>query len=183
MHLKLQSKIHSIIWKNFFRIWINYLSLLLPGLEVEDSLSSFFLKKCWNRILFWSLLRTHFGSIPTERHFSYRHFLHLGRFFNLVFFICKFKLKSFQLKSAFQKWKLQLKKIMLNLAWPLGAISQFPSEKKISGFVVLFIYWHLSTQDKITKRWQKDDATLQSKVPIKVQNIWNIKSQFQKFMS
>ncbi len=40
----------------------------------------------------------------------------------------------------------------------------------------LFIHRLLSTQNEITKQWQNDDATIQSKVPIKVQNVHNIKS-------
>ena len=50
-------------------------------------------------------------------------------------------------------------------------------------FHYLFIQRRLSTQDKITKQQQNDNVTAQSKVPIKVQNIQNIKSQYWKFMS
>ncbi len=44
--------------------------------------------------------------------------------------------------------------------------------------IYLFIQRRLSTQDKITKQQQNDNVTAQSKVPIKVQNIQNIKSQY-----
>ena len=49
--------------------------------------------------------------------------------------------------------------------------------------IYLFIFRRLNTQDKITKQWQNDNVILQSKVPVKQQNIQNIKSQNQKFMS
>jgi hypothetical protein len=48
---------------------------------------------------------------------------------------------------------------------------------------IFFIHRCLSTQNEITKQWQNDDATIQSKVPIKVQNEHNIKSQYPMFMS
>ncbi len=47
----------------------------------------------------------------------------------------------------------------------------------------LFIFRYLSTQNEITKQWQNDDAIIQSKVPIKVQNVHNIKSLYPMFMS
>jgi hypothetical protein len=50
-------------------------------------------------------------------------------------------------------------------------------------FIYLFIHRRLSTQNEIAKQWQIDDATIQSKVPIKVQNVHNIKLQYPTFMS
>jgi len=44
-------------------------------------------------------------------------------------------------------------------------------------FIYLFIdAWALSTQDIITEQWHNDNANVHSKVPIKVQNIRDIKS-------
>jgi len=58
---------------------------------------------------------------------------------------------------------------------------QYPT--KVSSEKNLFIQRRLSTQDKITKQQQNDNVTTHSKVPIKVQNIQNIKSKYWKFMS
>ena len=49
--------------------------------------------------------------------------------------------------------------------------------------IYLFIQRRPSTQNKITKQRQNDNVRVQSKVPIKVQNIQNIKSQYRMFMS
>ena len=50
-------------------------------------------------------------------------------------------------------------------------------------FIYLFIQRRTSTQNKITKQRQNDNVRVQSKVPIKVQNVQNIKSQYRMFMS
>ncbi len=53
----------------------------------------------------------------------------------------------------------------------------------LSTYNYFFIHKRLSTQNEITKQWPNDNATIQSKVPIKVQNVHNIKSQYPMFMS
>ena len=55
-----------------------------PDWRPSEANSSFFLKKCLNRILFSSLERTHFGSIPLARHLSKRHRLHICLLFGRI---------------------------------------------------------------------------------------------------
>jgi hypothetical protein len=49
--------------------------------------------------------------------------------------------------------------------------------------IYLFIHRRLNTRNEITKQGQNDYVTIQSKVPIKVQNVRNVKLQYPTFMS
>ena len=85
----------------------------------------------------------------------------------------------------FSKWQIRSKdhKISWRAAvWPFLNDKPFCIIKSES-VCYLFIHRRLSTQDKITKQWQNDDETVQSKVPNKVKNMQNIKSHYRQFMS